>query len=56
MLGWKDEAYYRSELWRGTWKVEGGECLSILILLFFNSQPVQIFISNGMIRYLSIIG
>ncbi len=24
MLGWRDEAYYNSDPWRGTWKGEGG--------------------------------
>lgn len=24
ILGWRDEAYYRSDPWRGTWKGEGG--------------------------------
>ncbi len=24
MLGWRDEAYYRSDPWRGSWKMEGG--------------------------------
>lgn len=27
MLGWRDEAYYRSDGWRGTWKGEGGGVL-----------------------------
>ena len=27
MLGWRDEAYYRSDPWRGTWKGEGGGVL-----------------------------
>jgi UDP-N-acetyl-2-amino-2-deoxyglucuronate dehydrogenase len=27
MLGWRDEAYYRSDPWRGTWKSEGGGVL-----------------------------
>jgi len=24
MLGWRDEAYYRSDPWRGSWNMEGG--------------------------------
>ncbi len=24
MLGWRDEAYYNSDLWRGSWDLEGG--------------------------------
>lgn len=24
MLGWRDEAYYKSDDWRGTWEMEGG--------------------------------
>ncbi len=27
MFGWRDEAYYRSDPWRGTWKDEGGGVL-----------------------------
>jgi len=27
MLGWRDEAYYESDSWRGTWKREGGGVL-----------------------------
>jgi UDP-N-acetyl-2-amino-2-deoxyglucuronate dehydrogenase len=27
MLGWRDEAYYRSDAWRGTWDGEGGGVL-----------------------------
>lgn len=27
MLGWRDEAYYRSDAWRGTWSGEGGGVL-----------------------------
>ena len=27
MLGWRDEAYYQSDAWRGTWKGEGGGVL-----------------------------
>ncbi|NLE44855.1 MAG: Gfo/Idh/MocA family oxidoreductase [Chloroflexi bacterium] len=27
MLGWRDEAYYRSDPWRGSWEFEGGGVL-----------------------------
>jgi len=27
MLGWRDEAYYKSDPWRGKWKTEGGGVL-----------------------------
>ncbi len=27
MLGWRDEAYYKSDPWRGTWAMEGGGVL-----------------------------
>jgi UDP-N-acetyl-2-amino-2-deoxyglucuronate dehydrogenase len=27
MFGWRDEAYYKSDPWRGTWKLEGGGVL-----------------------------
>ena len=35
MLGWRDEAYYRSDPWRGTWAKEGGGVL-------VNQAPHQI--------------
>jgi UDP-N-acetyl-2-amino-2-deoxyglucuronate dehydrogenase len=35
MLGWRDEAYYRSDAWRGTWEQEGGGVL-------VNQAPHQI--------------
>jgi UDP-N-acetyl-2-amino-2-deoxyglucuronate dehydrogenase len=27
MLGWRDQSYYQSDPWRGTWKLEGGGVL-----------------------------
>jgi len=27
MLGWRDQAYYESDAWRGSWKLEGGGVL-----------------------------
>ncbi|MDP3645333.1 MAG: Gfo/Idh/MocA family oxidoreductase [Bacteroidota bacterium] len=27
MLGWRDQAYYESDAWRGSWKMEGGGVL-----------------------------
>jgi len=35
MLSWRDEAYYRSDPWRGSWKYEGGGVL-------INQAPHQI--------------
>ncbi len=35
MLGWRDEAYYRSDPWRGRWDLEGGGVL-------VNQAPHQI--------------
>ena len=35
MLGWRDQAYYESDSWRGTWKLEGGGVL-------VNQAPHQI--------------
>jgi UDP-N-acetyl-2-amino-2-deoxyglucuronate dehydrogenase len=35
MLGWRDEAYYNSDAWRGTWEQEGGGVL-------VNQAPHQI--------------
>ena len=45
--GWRDEAYYRSDPWRGTWSGEGGGVLvnqavhQIDLLLWFLGQPVE---------------
>jgi predicted dehydrogenase len=39
ILGWRDEAYYQSDPWRGKWKTEGG---GILI----NQAPHQIDLMN----------
>ncbi|WP_071705939.1 Gfo/Idh/MocA family protein [Murdochiella vaginalis] len=45
MLGWRDQAYYESDPWRGTWKGEGGGVLPTqachqldLLLWFMNSE------------------
>ena len=35
MLGWRDKAYYDSDAWRGTWKMEGGGVL-------INQSPHQL--------------
>jgi UDP-N-acetyl-2-amino-2-deoxyglucuronate dehydrogenase len=35
MLGWRDEKYYQSDAWRGTWRQEGGRVL-------VNQAPHQI--------------
>jgi len=45
VLGWHDEAYYRSDPWRGSWAGEGGgvvvnQALLPLDLLFWFMGPV----------------
>lgn len=45
VLGWRDEAYYRSDPWRGTWQGEGGgvmvnQCAHQLDLLLWLMGPV----------------
>lgn len=48
MLGWRDEAYYRSDPWRGSWKGEGGGVLvnqaphPLDILLWFMGRAVEV--------------
>ena len=46
MLGWRDEAYYKSDPWRGSWKNEGGGVLvnqapHQLDLLLWYMGPVE---------------
>lgn len=46
VLGWRDEAYYRSDPWRGTWKGEGGgvmvsQCTHQLDLLLWLMGPLK---------------
>jgi predicted dehydrogenase len=46
MFGWRDEAYYKSDPWRGSWKHEGGGVL-------VNQSPHQL---DMLIWYLGEIG
>ena len=41
VFGWRDEAYYRADPWRGTWKLEGGGVL-------VNQTPHQLDILQWM--------
>jgi len=49
MLGWRDEAYYRSDPWRGTWRDEGGGVLvnqaphQLDLLLWYMGPAVEVF-------------
>ncbi len=49
MLGWRDEAYYRSDAWRGSWKGEGGGVLvnqaphQLDLLQWFMGPVVELF-------------
>ena len=50
MLGWRDQAYYESDPWRGTWATEGGGVLVNqsphqldLLLWYMGSEPVELF-------------
>jgi predicted dehydrogenase len=49
MLGWRDEAYYNADPWRGTWKNEGGGVLvnqaphQLDILLWFMGEIDELF-------------
>jgi len=49
MLGWRDQAYYRSDPWRGSWRTEGGGVLvnqaphQLDLLLWLMGRPVELF-------------
>lgn len=48
MLGWRDEAYYRSDPWRGSWSGEGGGVLvnqaphQLDLLLWYLGKAVEV--------------
>jgi predicted dehydrogenase len=49
MFGWRDEAYYRSDPWRGSWKGEGGGVLvnqaphQLDLLLWYMGEVEEVF-------------
>lgn len=49
VLGWRDEAYYRSDPWRGTWADEGGGVLvnqaphQLDLLLWYMGEVAEVF-------------
>lgn len=49
MLGWRDEAYYRSDPWRGKWTEEGGGVLvnqaphQLDLLLWYMGEAEEVF-------------
>ena len=49
MLGWRDEAYYNTDPWRGTWKEEGGGVLvnqaphQLDLLLWYMGEIEELF-------------
>ncbi len=49
MLGWRDKAYYDSDEWRGTWKMEGGGVLvnqaphQLDLLLWFMGEIDEVY-------------
>lgn len=49
MLGWRDEAYYRSDPWRGSWDGEGGGVIvnqaphQFDLLCWYLGEPVEVF-------------
>ncbi len=49
LLGWRNEAYYRSDVWRGTWAGEGGGVLvnqaphQLDLLLWYMGEAVEVF-------------
>jgi predicted dehydrogenase len=57
MLGWRDEAYYNADPWRGTWKEEGGGVLvnqaphQLDILLWFMGEIDELFGAWGNLNH-----
>ncbi len=49
MFGWRDEAYYRSDPWRGSWKGEGGGVMvnqaphQLDLLLWYMGEVEEVF-------------
>ncbi|CCH03181.1 oxidoreductase domain protein [Fibrella aestuarina BUZ 2] len=49
MLGWRDEAYYGSDPWRGSWQHEGGGVLvnqaphQLDLLLWYMGEPTMVY-------------
>ena len=49
MFGWRDEAYYHSDPWRGSWQLEGGGVLvnqsphQLDLLLWYLGEPEEVF-------------
>jgi predicted dehydrogenase len=49
IFGWRDEAYYRSDPWRGSWRLEGGGVLvnqaphQLDLLLWYLGEPEEVF-------------
>lgn len=49
IFGWRDEAYYRSDPWRGSWRREGGGVLvnqsphQLDLLLWYLGEPEEVF-------------
>ncbi|MDP4224368.1 MAG: Gfo/Idh/MocA family oxidoreductase [Bacteroidota bacterium] len=49
MLGWRDKAYYHTDAWRGTWKMEGGGVLvnqsphQLDLLLWFMGDVDEVY-------------
>ncbi len=49
LLGWRNEAYYQSDAWRGTWAGEGGGVLvnqaphQLDLLLWYMGEAVEVF-------------
>jgi UDP-N-acetyl-2-amino-2-deoxyglucuronate dehydrogenase len=49
IFGWRDEAYYRSDPWRGSWEQEGGGVLvnqsphQLDLLLWYLGEPKEVF-------------
>ena len=49
MLGWRDEPYYRSDPWRGSWQMEGGGVLvnqaphQLDLLLWFMGPVAELY-------------
>lgn len=60
LLGWRDEAYYRSDPWRGSWDLEGGGVLvnqaphQLDLLLWYMGPVAEIYGYWGNINHPSV--
>lgn len=56
----RDQSYYRSGVWRGTWEQDGGGCLisqaihAIDLMIYFAGPPIEVFGNTALRTHLGI--